>query len=60
MKLIKINDYAYLNMDFIVEVFIIPNSTGIGIYKALSISGDTHTISKEAYNNILAYGKAKI
>ena len=55
MKLVKSNDYFYLNMDLITKVWF----DGNNYYASYSYSSDV-IISKEAYNTILSYGKAEV
>ena len=63
MNLVKTLNNSYINMDTIESVFedIKKGSYGIEIIKRVRcISGEVYDISKEAYNTILNYGKAKI
>ena len=63
MNLVKITSSSYINMDKIESVFeeVKKGTYGTAIIKrARCISGEVYDISKEAYETILKYGKAKI
>ena len=63
MNLVKITSSSYINMDKIESVFedVKKDTYGTAIIKrARCISGEVYDISKEAYETILKYGKAKI
>ena len=60
MKLVKICKYSdiYINMDYITEVSKSHKVTGE--YFVNILDNHSYKISEEAYNTILAYGKAKV
>ena len=63
MNLVKATDNSYINMDTIESVFedVKSGTYGLDIIKRVRcISGVVYDISKEAYESILKYGKAKI
>jgi hypothetical protein len=63
MNLVKITSSSYIDMDKIEFVFedIKKGTYGTAFIKRVRcVSGETYDISKEAYETILAYGKAKI
>lgn len=61
MNLVKTSNNSYINMDTIESIFedVKKDTYGTAIIKrARCISGEVYDISKEAYENILKYGKA--
>ena len=60
MKLVKIGKYIdiYINMDYITEVS--KSHKVNGEYFISTLNKHTYKIDKEAYNTILAYGKAEV
>lgn len=63
MNLVKATSNSYINMDTIESIFedIKKTTFGIEIIKRVRcVSGKTYDISKEAYETILKYGKAKV
>ena len=63
MNLVKASSNSYINMDTIESIFedVKKGTYGTAIIKRVRcISGEIYDISKEAYNTILNYGKAKI
>ena len=59
MNLVPISKYinAYINMDYILTV---SSSTDSKEYYVTTVDGKSHQVSKETYETVLAYGKAKI
>lgn len=59
MNLVQISKFipTYINIDYILTVF---NSTDDKEHYITTIDGKSYHISKEAYETVLAYGKAKI
>lgn len=59
MNLVPVSKYinTYINMDYILTV---SGSTNSKEYYVITIDGTKHQISKEIYETILEYGKAKI
>ena len=63
MNLVKNTERSYINMDTIESIFedIKKDTYGTTIIKQVRcVSGEVYDISKEAYETILTYGKAKI
>jgi hypothetical protein len=63
MNLVKNTERSYINMDTIESVFedIKKGTYGTAFIKrARCISGEVYDISKEAFDTILSYGKAKV
>ena len=63
MNLVKNTEKSYINMDTIESIFedVKKDTYGITVIKRVRcISGEVYDISKEAYESILKYGKAKI
>jgi hypothetical protein len=63
MNLVEAGNNYYINMDTIESVFedIKESTYGLTVKKRVRcISGEVYDISKEAYESILKYGKAKI
>ena len=59
MNLVQISKFipTYINMDYILTVL---NSKDGKEYYVTTVDGKSHQISKETYETVLAYGKAKI
>lgn len=63
MNLVKNTEDSYINIDTIESVFkdIKKGTYGTEVIKRVRcISGEVYDISKEAYETILKYGKAKV
>lgn len=63
MNLVKITNSSYIDMDKIEYVFEDVKKSTYGteiIKRARCISGKIYDLSKEAYETILIYGKAKV
>ena len=63
MNLVKNTEKSYINMDTIESIFEAAKKGTYGIEvikRARCISGEVYDLSKEAYETILAYGKAKV
>ena len=63
MTLVKITSSSYINMDKIESVFedVRKDIYGTTIIKCVRcVSGKIYEVSKEAYETILIYGKAKV
>lgn len=63
MNLVKNTEKSYINMDTIESIFedVKKDTYGTAIIKRVRcISGEVYDISKEAYESILKYGKAKV
>ena len=63
MNLVKNTERSYINMDTIESIFedVKKGTYGTTIIKRVRcISGEVYDISKEAYETILKYGKAKV
>jgi hypothetical protein len=63
MNLVEAGNNYYINMDTIESVFedIKESTYGLTVIKRVRcISGEVYDISKEAYETILKYGKAKV
>lgn len=63
MNLVKTSSNSYINMDTIESIFedVKKGTYGIAVIKRVRcISGEIYDISKEAYETILKYGKAKV
>ena len=59
MNLVPVSKYinTYINMDYILTV---SSSTDNKEHCVITIDGTRHQVSKEIYETILRYGKAKI
>ena len=59
MNLVPVSKFipTYINMDYIL---IVSGSTDSKEYYVITIDGTKHQVSKEIYETILEYGKAKI
>ena len=59
MKLVPISKYidTYINMDYILTV---SGSTDNKEHYVITIDGTKYQVSKDSYETILAYGKAKV
>ena len=63
MNLVKATSNSYINMDTIESIFedVKKDTYGTTVIKRVRcISGEMYDISKEAYETILKYGKAKV
>lgn len=63
MNLVKATSSSYINMDTIESIFedVKKGTYGTAIIKRVRcISGEIYDVSKEAYETILKYGKAKV
>ena len=63
MNLVKNTEKSYINMDTIESIFedVKKGTYGTAVIKRVRcISGEVYDISKEAYESILKYGKAKV
>jgi len=60
MRLVRLHEYSshYINMDYIIEVYKSVHTKGE--YYAIVNNNHSYKIDEEAYNTILAYGKAKV
>ena len=59
MNLVPISKHidTYINMDYILTVF---SSTDNKVYYVTTIDGKEYQVSKDSYETILKYGKAKV
>ena len=59
MNLVPISKHinTYINMDYILTVF---SSTDNKVHYVTTIDGKEYQVSKDSYETILKYGKAKI
>ena len=59
MNLVPISKHidTYINMDYILTVF---SSTDNKVHYVTTIDGKEYQVSKDSYETILKYGKAKV
>ena len=59
MNLVQISKFipTYINMDYILTV---SESTDSKKHYVITIDGNKYQVSKDSYETILAYGKAKV